>query len=90
MQNNENEDIKVIKYGQSDNNNKEEQKNGTNRENKNQDNNAKKKSKLRAQRTKAPKVYLQNMKNENSKRGGFSLFSCCFGANNEDDEDDNN
>ena len=51
----------------------------------NENGKAKKKSKLRVQRTKAPKVYLQN-----KKRGGFSsLFSCCFPKGNDNDDEDN-
>ena len=90
MKNNDNEDIKVIKF--NNNNNIEDQKSNVKSEAKTEnqyDNNengkAKRKSKLRAQRTKAPKVYLQNQK-----KGGFSsLFSCCLPGVNDNDDDDN-
>ena len=88
MDKNENEGIKVVKFV---NNNEEQLKNIKNEaktENPNDNNEPpapKKKSKLRAQRTKAPKVYMQNLKKE---KGGFSLFSCCLPSNKNDDEDD--
>ena len=89
MENNEDEDIKVIKY---DNNEEEDQKNNnksdrkTEAQNDNEDNSKKKKpSKLRAQRTKAPKVFLKEQKKD---KKGFSLFSCCLPSNKDDDEDD--
>ena len=94
MKNNDNEDIKVIKFN---NNNNEEQKNNVkneaNTENPNVNNSppiAKRSSKLRAQRTKAPKVYLQNLKKEKKeKKGGLSsLFSCCLPSCKDDDDDD--
>ena len=91
MKNNDNEDIKVIKF--NENNNEEQKKNvkseaKTDNQNENKDPPiAKRNSKLRAQRTKAPKVYLQNLKKE--KKGGFgSLFSCCLPSDKDDDNDD--
>ena len=84
MQNNDNEDIKVIKYESK--NDKEEQKNETERETKTDSKKNENKKKLKAQRTKAPKVYLQNLKNE--KKSGFSLFCSCLGSNKDDDDDD--
>ena len=41
------------------------------------------KKKLRAQRTKAPKKYMEEKKKKEAKKG-FGLFKCCFGD--EDDE----
>ena len=94
MKNNDNEDIKVIKF--NENNNEEQKKNvkseaKTDNPNENKDPPiAKRNSKLRAQRTKAPKVYLQNLKKEKKeKKGGFSsLFSCCLPSDKDDDNDD--
>ena len=92
MKSNDNEDIKVIKFGQN-NNNDEDQKQNMKNEMKTENPNenkaipfVKKPSKLKAQRTKAPKVYMQNLKKE---KGGFSsLFSCCLPSGKDDDEDD--
>ncbi len=91
MKNNDNEDIKVIQFNKNNNegqdkNQKSEAKTDNQNENKDPPI-AKKNSKLRAQRTKAPKVYLQNLKKE--KKGGFgSLFSCCLPSDKDDDNDD--
>ena len=39
------------------------------------------------QRTKAPKVYMENLKKQ--KKGGLSsLFSCCLPSGKDEDEDD--
>ena len=92
MKSNDNEDIKVIKFGQNNNNN-EDQKQNMKSEMKTENPNenkafpiVKKTSKLKAQRTKAPKVYMQNLKKE---KGGFSsLFSCCLPSGKDDDGDD--
>ena len=90
---NNNEDVKVIKFNQNNNDNedqkqKEKNDNQTDNQNDHQKIPLKKKvSKLRVQRTKAPKVYLQNLKKE--KKGGFgSLFSCCLPSDKDDDNDD--
>ena len=91
MKNNDNEDIKVIQFNKNNNegqdkNQKSESKTDNQNENKDPPI-AKRNSKLRAQRTKAPKVYLQNLKKE--KKGGFgSLFSCCLPSDKDDDNDD--
>ena len=91
MKNNDKEDIKVIQFNKvnnegQDKNQKSEAKTDNQNENKDPPI-AKKSSKLRAQRTKAPKVYLQNLKKE--KKGGFgSLFSCCLPSDKDDDNDD--
>ena len=82
MENNNEENIKIIKY-----NNPNEMTNRKEEEQKNIESSKKKKSsKLRAQRTKAPKAYLKEK--EMQKKGGFSLFSCCLPSNKGDDEDD--
>ena len=70
------------------NNNKSDKKTENPNENYDKGNNnqtKKKKSKLKAQRTKAPKVFLQEQKK--SKKGFGGLFSCCLPSN-KDDEDD--
>jgi len=91
MKKNDNEDIKVIQLNKNniegqDKNQKSEAKTDNQNENKDPPI-AKRNSKLRAQRTKAPKVYLQNLKKE--KKGGFgSLFSCCLPSDKDDDNDD--
>lgn len=91
MSNHNNEDVKVIKY--NPNNIDEDQKNDLKSDMKTENPNEvkpqtfkKRNSRLKAQRTKAPKVYLQNLKNE--KKGGFSLFCSCLGSNKDDDDDD--
>lgn len=91
MSNDNNEDVKVIKY--NPNNIDEDQKNDLKSDMKTENPNEvnkqtfkKRNSRLKAQRTKAPKVYLQNLKNE--KKGGFSLFCSCLGSNKDDDDDD--
>ena len=93
MENNDNEDIKVIKFNQNNNDNEDQKQNmksdkQTDKQVDKQKIPLKKKvSKLRVQRTKAPKVYLQNLKKE--KKGGFgSLFSCCLPSDKDDDNDD--
>ena len=87
MKNNDNEDIKVIKFG---NNNNEDQKqnikNEVKTDNPNENNEApvgKRSAKLKSQRTKFPKGQIKNQK-----KGGFSLFSCCLPSNKDDDDDD--
>ena len=92
MENNDNEDIKVIKFNQNNNDNEDQKQNmksdkQTDKQVDKQKIPLKKKvSKLRVQRTKAPKVYLENQKK--LKKGGFSsLFSCCLPGK-DDDEDD--
>ena len=49
----------------------------------------KKQSRLRAQRTKAPKKYLQEKEKEKNKKSLFGIFACCLAnsGNNQDDED---
>ena len=104
MTNNEEEDVKVIKFDNNDDqkklssiNEEEDQKNNNNKSdkktenpNENSDKNKipikKKTSKLKVQRTKAPKVFLKEQKKE--KKGGFGLFSCCLPSNKDDDEDE--
>ena len=90
MKNNDNDDVKVIKFNDNNEEQKVNMKNEAKTENQNENNEApkpKRNSKLRAQRTKAPKVYLQNLKKE--KKGGFaSLFSCCLPSDKDDDNDD--
>ena len=91
MKNNDNEDIKVIQFNKNNNEGQDKnQKNEAKTDNQNENKDppiAKRNSKLRAQRTKAPKVYLQNLKKE--KKGGFgSLFSCCLPSDKDDDNDD--
>ena len=48
----------------------------------------KKPSRLRAQRTKAPKKYLQEKEKEKNKKGLFGIFTCCLvnSGNNLDDD----
>ena len=92
MSNDNNEDVKVIKY--NPNNIDEDQKNDLKSDMKTENPNEvkpqtfkKRNSRLKAQRTKAPKVYLQNLKKQ--KKGGFaSLFSCCLPGDKDDDNDD--
>ena len=88
MSNNDNEDIKVIKF--DNNNDDKNMKNEAKTENQNENNSPphqKRNSRLKSQRTKAPKVYLQNLKKQ--KKGGFaSLFSCCLPGDKDDDNDD--
>ena len=88
MSNNDNEDIKVIKF--DNNNNDKNMKNEAKTENQNENKNPpphKRNSKLKSQRTKAPKVYLQNLKKQ--KKGGISsIFSCCLPSDKDDDNDD--
>ena len=91
MSNHNNEDVKVIKY--NPNNIDEDQKNDLKSDMKTENPNEvnkqtfkKRNSRLKAQRTKAPKVYLQNLKKE-KKGGGFSLFSCCLPSGKDDDDE---
>ena len=93
MDNNDKEDVKVIKFNPKNNNNEDQKKNvKSDMQTDNQNDNLKipikkKVSKLRVQRTKAPKVYLANLKKQ--KKGGFSsLFSCCLPSGKDEDEDD--
>ena len=91
MSNKDNEDIKVIKFGKNNNDDqKKNMKNEVNTENPNENKNPpphKRNSKLKSQRTKAPKVYLQNLKKQ--KKGGISsIFSCCLPSDKDDDNDD--
>ncbi len=90
MSNDNNEDVKVIKY--NPNNIDEDQKNDLKSDMKTENPNEvnkqtfkKRNSRLKAQRTKAPKVYLQNLKKE--KKGGFFLFSCCLPSGKDDDDE---
>ena len=92
MDNNDKEDVKVIKFNQNNNDNEDQKENvKSDKQTDNQNDNLKipikkKVSKLRVQRTKAPKVYLENQKK--LKKGGFSsLFSCCLPGK-DDEEDD--
>ena len=90
MSNDNNEDVKVIKYNQNniDENQKNDLKSDMKTENPNEvkaQTFKKRNSRLKAQRTKAPKVYLQNLKKE--KKGGFSLFSCCLPSGKDDDDE---
>ena len=89
MNNNEEEDMKVIKF--SENNDNNQNKISEVEKNVDKDNNAtevpkKKKQKLRVQRTKAPKVYLKEQEKE--KKGLTGLFSCCLPFNKDDDDND--
>ena len=93
MDNNDKEDVKVIKFNPKNNNNEDQKENvKSDMQTDNQNDNLKipikkKVSKLRVQRTKAPKVYLANLKKQ--KKGGFSsLFSCCLPSGKDEDEDD--
>ena len=93
MDNNDKEDVKVIKFNPKNNNNEDQKENAkSDMQTDNQNDNLKipikkKVSKLRVQRTKAPKVYMENLKKQ--KKGGLSsLFSCCLPSGKDEDEDD--
>ena len=93
MDNNDKEDVKVIKFNPKNNNNEDQKENAkSDMQTDNQNDNLKipikkKVSKLRVQRTKAPKVYLANLKKQ--KKGGISsLFSCCLPSGKDEDEED--
>ena len=68
MDNNDKEDVKVIKFNQNNNDNEDQkEKVKSDKQTDNQNDNLKipikkKVSKLRVQRTKAPKVYMENLK----------------------------
>ena len=80
MSNKDNEDIKVIKFGNNNNDDqKKNMKNEVNTENPNENKNPpphKRNSKLKSQRTKAPKVYLQNLKKQ--KKAFPLIFHCDY------------
>ena len=44
------------------------------------------KKKLRAQRTKAPKKYLEEKKKKEAKKGLFGIFNCCLPTGDDEDE----
>ena len=68
MDNNDKEGVKVIKFNQNNNDNEDQKENvKSDKQTDNQNDNLKipikkKVSKLRVQRTKAPKVYMENLK----------------------------
>ena len=88
MDKNEDENVKVIQFSNKDNKEAEMQKNSKNDLKTDNDNPSKKKksTKLKVQRTKAPKVYLKEQKK--NKKGIGALFSCCLPSNKDDDDED--